>query len=134
MFLNRIFKMVKTINSGTIFALLPANVLLFAITSYNMEHSSFELVTFGFRVFCVLCGLSWAAFFCHFADSVTARIASIGHILYNLNWLDYPLDIQKSIICIILRSQEPAYFTGLGMLRCTLQVFGDVSNILSALF
>lgn len=75
-----------------------------------------------------MCGNLWPHLFCHFANKVTDRISSIGNIVYNLNWFSYPLDVQESIIFIIRRSKQPLYFTGLGMIWCTLEVFGNVMS------
>lgn len=77
---------------------------------------------------CIISALLWPFLFCHFANSATDEIARLGFTAYNSNWYDWPNDIRKYIPLVIIRSREPVYFSGLGIVRCTLQVFGDVSK------
>lgn len=78
-------------------------------------------------VVCLICALIWASIFCYFANSTTDRVAAIGEAAYDLNWFDHPVEMQKYMILIIGRSQEPAHFSGLNLIRCTLEVFGKVN-------
>lgn len=72
--------------------------------------------------------LLWPSFFCYFATSATDQIASIGDAAYESNWYYLPPKIHKYITMVIIRSQYSVYFTGLGLVRCTLEVFGNVSD------
>lgn len=82
---------------------------------------------------CILCGLFWPAFISHYASHATDRISSIGDLVYNSNWIEYPPQLRKYAILIIARSQEPVYFWGLNLFRCTLHGFGFVSASLNLL-
>lgn len=53
---------------------------------------------------------------------------NIGHEAYDLNWHDFPLELRKHIIVIIARSQEKISFDGLGLIGCSIEVFGNVSK------
>lgn len=64
--------------------------------------------------------------FCYFASSATDRISSIQRTVYELNWYDYSIDLQECFILIMAQPQQPVYFEGLGMVRCTLDCFGKV--------
>lgn len=54
-------------------------------------------------------------------------MASIGDIVYNGNWIQYPLNHRTFVQLVILRSQTAVYFTGFKLFRCTLETFGNVS-------
>lgn len=43
-----------------------------------------------------------------------------------MNWIDFPLKLQKNMVLIIGRSQDDVQFTGLDLINCTLAVFGNV--------
>lgn len=76
----------------------------------------------------VVRALIWPFFYCHFANVATDCIASIGDIDYGSNWYDFPTKLRKHAILIIARSQQPLLFTGLGLMRCTIETFGAVRN------
>lgn len=149
--------MLAEIISFSIFALLPINVISLSISMYEVEVvrcitklfkiinifyslqkiifcfvfmksvTNFEPSTILFDVSCALCATIWPAFICYFASHVTYRILTIDDMVYNSNWPVYPLELRKYVILIIARSQQPAYFNGLGIIRCTLEIFGKVS-------
>lgn len=72
------------------------------------------------------CSLFWPFLHCHYATLITEQIEDVGFSAYDSNWFDLPMDIQKYIILIIMRSQEELYFTGLGMIYCTVETLGKV--------
>lgn len=57
----------------------------------------------------------------------TDRILNIENSLYDSNWYEIDVDIRKYIILIISRAQKPIFFTGFGIVYCSLEVFGKVS-------
>lgn len=75
------------------------------------------------------CVLIWPYLFCHFATSITYRMTMIQCSIYNLNWYNFGLEVQKYFITpIMVQSQRTLYFTGLNLIRCTLTVYGKVNN------
>lgn len=83
----------------------------------------------GYGIICIICASAWPFLFCYFATIATERIIAVGQTTFNLNWYDYPPELQKFIVLIVARSQKPAYFTGLGIVHCSLETLGKVSNI-----
>lgn len=83
---------------------------------------------FAMDVICQSAGMMWPYLFCHFANLTTDRVLAIGNVIYDLNWIDYPVNMRKYIILLIARSQQPIIFSGLYLFPCTLEVFGLVSN------
>lgn len=102
------------------------------LCSNQQTYSHFELLVFMFDTSCIISALLWPFFFCYFANSVTNTIGSIGDIAYNSNWYDFPPNVQKHIMLVIARSQDSVYFSGLGLVRCTLEVYGEVSDSISS--
>lgn len=102
------------------------------LCSNQQTTSHFELLVFMFDTSCIISALLWPFFFCYFANSVTNTIGSIGDIAYNSNWYDFPPNVQKHIMLVIARSQDSVYFSGLGLVRCTLEVYGEVSDSISS--
>lgn len=70
----------------------------------------------------------WPALMCNFATFATDRIASLGDVVYESSWDELPLKIRRYVALIIARSQEPVYFTGYNLVRCTLEILGKVSH------
>lgn len=89
-------------------------------------------------VLAVFCALLWLVFFCRFATLAADRAAAIGDIAYDLNWFEYPVEMQKYVILIIGRTSKRDEFSGLGLIPCSMEMFGKVSifpsNHLKTLF
>lgn len=138
--------------TGPIFGLLPLNSIFMAVSMFDMEQvnsrqtrstsmiyiyisvsiaqtfAKFDILVLLFDTSCIISALLWPYLFCHFADLTTNKIASIGDAAYNSNWYDFPVDLQKHMVLVVMRSRDKFYFTGLGLVRSTLEVFGEVSN------
>lgn len=85
------------------------------------------MIVFGFDVICTACTLVWLALFCYHANFASDRVACIGYNIYDWNWFEYPVELQKYTILVIAQSQEPVYFVGFNLIRCTMEVLGKVS-------
>lgn len=68
----------------------------------------------------------WSFLLCYMATASSDTVASIGDIVYNGNWPEYPPIYRKYVLLMILRSQQPTRFTGLKMVYCTLENFTKV--------
>lgn len=95
---------------------------------FSSHKTEFDVVVFCFHIICIICSLTWPSLYCYFGSIATERIASIADIVYAANWYDYTPELRKHIILIVARSQEPVYFTGLGLIHCTVETFGKVSE------
>ena len=82
-----------------------------------------------FNVSCIVGSLVWPFLMSYFATMASNRIASISDTVYHLSWYDFQPKLQKCLILIIVRCQEPVYFNGLNLFDCTLEIFGKVYNI-----
>lgn len=148
MFPIRVFGIMANINSGTIFSFLPISAVSLAVTVYNTENvspnpsylgifdfkyyririlqSPFDPIMMTWHMMGLVCGLFWPFLFCRFATMATERICEVADFTYDSDWFNLPVNLQKRIVLIISRSQEPIQFTGLNIFRCTLEVYGNV--------
>lgn len=78
---------------------------------------------------CIICSLLWSSAFCYFANLVTDRVSMLSDSVYDLNWFDQPMEMQKYIILMMARSQERVYFSGFGLISCSMEIFGKVCSI-----
>lgn len=89
-----------------------------------------ELKKVGIKLFfcigCISIGLLWPFILCNSAASATIEVANIGNSACYSKYYEYPLKMRKYLILIMVRSQSPVYFTGLKLIRCTLEVFMKV--------
>lgn len=85
----------------------------------------------AFDLLCFVCSLIWPFLFCCYANTTFEQVLSIGDDAFNLNWYGCPNDVQKFIILIVQRAYEVKPFVGLGLIPCTLEIFGRVILFLS---
>lgn len=94
----------------------------------------FALLDFIFCIIVVVCSLIWPYIYCQFASFITERISRVDDSIYGSNWYNYPVGVQKYLILIIALSERPIYFTGFGLMKCTLEMFGAVRLFLLTKF
>lgn len=93
-----------------------------------------EVAVFIFDVDCMISVLFWPALFCLCATNTSNYIENIGDEVYDPNWSEYPVEQQKYVILLIACFRKSNYFTGLYLIRCTLEVFGTVSGHFPSIF
>lgn len=108
--------------------------LLFHIVNYLNEIflkaiSAHSLWLFAYSVICIFCAFVWPFFFCMFATSASEQVSYTGRTMYNSNWYYFPLKQQKYVVLVVNRSQDILYFTGMNLIRCTLESFAKVRSI-----
>lgn len=96
------------------------------ISHYVFKSSSASIAMIAYNVLRVFASLVWPFYLCHFATFATKRIMDLSQTVYNSNWLDWAPEFRKYSILIMARSQQPVYFNGLGLIYCSLGVFGKV--------
>lgn len=97
---------------------------------YMFLQSTFDFVLFFIDIVCIVCALLWCGFYCYFGNMASDRLSSLGDTAFATDWYNYPVEWQKFVILIALRSGKPVYFKGLNVITCTLEVFGKVSRVL----
>lgn len=74
----------------------------------------------------VFCALMWSSFYCHFGNSAADHVSAISDVAYNLNWFEYPVDMQKYVILLIARTKGRVEFSGLYLVTCSMEMLGRV--------
>lgn len=65
--------------------------------------------------------------FCYLSTRMTEKLSALGDVGYNSLWYKYPdHSCQAFILKLIILTQRPRYFSGYGIVSCTLEVFGKV--------
>lgn len=148
-FCFRIFEMVADINSSTIFWQLLANVLImvtvisqlhqvkfrFSIVECKNQSSFIDIQALRHIDFTTIVAFSvlFLSLFCKLllcvsGNLITEAVANMGETVYHGNWEQYPPVYYKYVQLMILRSQTPAYFMGLKLVRCNLETLGKVRH------
>lgn len=68
--------------------------------------------------------------YCYLGNVVTAKCIEIGDAAYQSLWYRYPLFAQQYIIFVLRFTQRPFYFSGFGLMRCSLESFTSVIIII----
>lgn len=66
--------------------------------------------------------------YCLLSENMTADMATIGTSVYECAWFRLPVKQQKLAMLAIQRAQKEFRMTGLGFVRCSLEVFASVSR------
>lgn len=91
------------------------------------KHIDFDLVILllGFS-----CSISNLFAYCYFGKLATESFEKMTECLYEYNWLDLPIELQKYFIIMIGNTQKPIYYHGFGFAILNLETFTQVSSIL----
>lgn len=145
--------MVAKINSGSIFWLLPLNIVLMSMSMYNIEIVStskcntinlvsyffallfsqllHDLVNLSFQLIYMACSMFWPFLHCYYASSITEQIGETALTAYASNWFDLHTNLRKFVVLMMIRSQQTLNFTGLDIIYCTMETLGQVLNSFS---
>lgn len=64
--------------------------------------------------------------FCYVGHLATSKCETINARIYQNMWYKYPVELQKHIILMMMRSQKPYIFRGYSYLVCSLPAFKEV--------
>lgn len=64
--------------------------------------------------------------YCLFAENVSRKLFETGDIFYDYVWYQLPAEQQHLFAMAILRARMGFYFTGFGLIKCSLEVFTTV--------
>lgn len=89
---------------------------------------------FDFRIFititAILTGISILFIYCFFGKLATESFLEMSYSLYNANWYEFPIVMQKDIILMMANMQKPIYYHGFNMAILNLETFLKVNDIL----
>lgn len=81
-------------------------------------------------VFGVFIGMSTLSCYCFLGVLATSSFEKMGDSLYESNWMDFPVEMQKHLIVMIAYMQKPIYYHGFGILNVDLVTFVHVRAVL----
>lgn len=71
-------------------------------------------------------GISPLFVYCYFGKQATSSYEQMGNCLYNLNWIDLPIKLQKNLIVMIANMQKPIHYHGFKFAILDLKTFIQV--------
>lgn len=76
----------------------------------------------------------WIYLHCYLGKSVTERYDALPDHLFHSRWYTLPIELQMYFILLLVNTQEPLYFHGLGMYILNMGTFSAVSRKLFIIF
>lgn len=70
----------------------------------------------------------YAFLMCFFGKAATESFEKMSHCLYEFNWQQLPINLQKYLIVMIGNTQRPLYYQGLGICVLDLETFAKASG------
>lgn len=74
-----------------------------------------------------LMGLSNLFLYCYFGKLATDSYKEMADSLYEVNWHELPIELQKYFVLMIANTQKPLYYHGFGVATLNLETFCLVS-------
>lgn len=71
--------------------------------------------------------MSWLFVICYFGDEVTIHFDGVGNDVYQCNWYEFPLKMQKCMPMKITLAHKPVYIGSFVQIHCTREIFKRVS-------
>lgn len=65
--------------------------------------------------------------FCYLGQLATDRFKTISDRVFEMNWQEFPVGLQKYVIVMIGNMQKPLYYHGSGIIILELNTFLNVS-------
>lgn len=95
----------------------------FSFFSQQMKHPDV-----GVFVILIGCsgGLSNLFLYCFFGRRATTNYEAMADCLYESNWLDCPLKLQKCFVILITNTQRPLYYHGFNVALLNLETMTNV--------
>lgn len=75
----------------------------------------------------VMISISDLFFYCYFGRLATESYEKLADCLFESNWLDLTIELQKYLALMIANMQKPLYYHGFGVANLDLETFKKVS-------
>lgn len=66
--------------------------------------------------------------FFYFGQMCHSNLINLGDLIYKSDWHHYPHSVQRCVLMMIMRAQQPFYISAYGIIRCDLETFLAVSR------
>lgn len=77
----------------------------------------------------ILTSVSILFLYCFFGKIATESHSNIADCLIEANWIDLPVELQKSIMLMIASGQREFFYHGFGVIILNLETFTRVSEL-----
>ena len=84
-------------------------------------------INFGFLLIVLCIGSSNLFLYCYYGKLATESYAKMSNCLYECNWRNLPVKMQKYLVVMIGNSQLPMYYHGFKVAILNLETFTKVS-------
>lgn len=93
-----------------------------------MDFQQSKHIDFSIWILLMACSMASLNMFvyCFFGKMATESFEQMANSLYEINWPELPIRLQKYIILMIGNAQRPIYYHGFGMAVLNLETFGKV--------
>lgn len=71
-------------------------------------------------------------FYCYYGNRSTNDYAQMSHILYESNWNELPVELQKFVKMMIANAQRPLFYHGFHLVILNLETYLKVNEIVSS--
>lgn len=96
-----------------------------SITFQEMKHLSSNIVLV---LMVVTVSIADLFLYCFFGKVATDSHLEIADCLFEIDWLDMPIELQKHFILMIAHIQKPRYYHGFGVANLDLETFKKVKT------
>lgn len=93
------------------------------VRSQQLKHIDFSFVIL---LMTILVGASNLFLWCFFGKLATDSFKEMTDCLYECNWQDFPIDLQKYFILMIANSQRPLFYRGSRIATLNLETYSKV--------
>lgn len=73
-------------------------------------------------------GISNLFVYCYYGKMATESFEKLNDCVYDVNWYELPIGLQKYFILMIQNTQRPIFYYGFGVAVLNLETFTDVSR------
>lgn len=113
----------RELTSGILFNQLIVCVLFLVLRLLSLDQSvKFDLVLItnliGLAEHLVICFV-----YCNFSENVTQISVGVVDVMYDSTWYTLPINFQKLLILMLMRSEKEFRLKGAGMIDCSLATF-----------
>lgn len=89
-----------------------------------MKHLNYDLCLI---LFSVVVGFINLFLYCYFGKMATDSFEQMAVCLYECNWQDYPIDLQKYFILMLQNMQQPLWYHAYNVAILNLETFTKVT-------
>lgn len=101
--------------------------MLLACSVFQMDLAIHNLnFEFFIMIFALLSGTLNLFLYCYFGKCASKYYEEYADYLFDSNWINLPINMQKAYVIMIANDQQPLYYHGCNVVNLTLETFSRV--------